>query len=145
MVDVYTEVLIQCPIDKVANYAADPDNAPHWYVNIKSAEWRTDKPLQVGSRIAFIAHFLGRKMAYTYEVTEFVPHSKMVMRTADGPFEMSTTYEWHPEPGGLTKMSLRNAGAPTGFSRIVAPFMASAMKRANRKDLLLLKSILEGN
>lgn len=41
-------------------------------------------------------------------------------------------------------MRLRNRGEPTGFSRLLAPLMAPAMRRANRKDLRRLKAILEG-
>ncbi|MGD6962286.1 SRPBCC family protein [Fictibacillus phosphorivorans] len=92
MVDVRTEISINCPIDVVAHYAADPDHAPHWYENIKEIEWVTMKPLQLGSKMAFIAYFLGRKLEYVYEVTEYVPGKKLVMTTANGPFPMETTY-----------------------------------------------------
>ena len=40
-------------------------------------------------------------------------------------------------------MTLRNRGEPSGFFRIVAPLIAAAMRRANRKDLARLKTILE--
>jgi hypothetical protein len=40
-------------------------------------------------------------------------------------------------------VTLRNRGAPAGFSRLVAPFMAAVMRRENRKDLARLKSLLE--
>jgi hypothetical protein len=66
------------------------------------------------------------------------------MRTADGPFAMETTYEWKPSKAG-THMTLRNRGTPSGFSRIVAPFMSAAMRRANQKDLAALKKLLEAN
>jgi hypothetical protein len=56
---------------------------------------------------------------------------------------METTYTWEPVGEGQTRMTLRNRGEPTGFSKIAAPFMAAAMRRANRKDLALLKSLLE--
>ena len=64
-------------------------------------------------------------------------------RTAEGPFPMETTYTWAPADGGATRMTLRNRGEPAGFAKILAPFVAGAMRRANGKDLARLKSILE--
>ena len=93
-VDVTTDILINCPRDIAAGFASDPDNATKWYVNIKSVEWKTTKPLQIGSQMAFKAQFLGKKLEYIYEVIENIPNEKFVMRTADGPFPMETTYTW---------------------------------------------------
>ena len=143
-VDVLTEAIIERPLQVVAPYAGNPDNAPKWYVNIKSVEWKTPPPLQVGSRLAFVAHFLGRRLAYTYEIVETVPGERLVMRTAEGPFPMETTYRWVAEGENRTRMSLRNRGEPSGFGKLAAPLMAAAMRRANSKDLARLKAILEG-
>ena len=143
MVDVTTDVLIRCPRDKVSEYTSDSDNAPMWYQNIKSVEWKTPKPLTLGAQIAFRARFLGRQLAYVYEISELVPGQKLVMRTADGPFSMETTYLWEDIEEKTTRMTLRNGGSPTGFSRFFAPFMSLAMRRANQKDLKRLKFILE--
>ena len=41
-------------------------------------------------------------------------------------------------------LTLRNDGAPSGFSRLAAPVLATAMRRATTKDLAALKTILEG-
>jgi hypothetical protein len=142
-VDVVTEVVIARSRGEVAAYGAEPDNAPNWYVNIKSVEWKSSPPLAVGSRVAFVAQFLGRRLAYTYEIAELVPGEKLVMRTAEGPFPMETTYTWEELADGRTRMTLRNRGEPQGFSKLAAPFMASAMRRANRKDLAQLKAVLE--
>jgi len=142
-VDVRTEIVISRPRSEVAAYASDPDNAARWYQNIESVEWKTSKPLAVGSRVAFVARFLGRRLAYTYEVTELVPGERFVQRTMQGPFPMETTYTWEDNPAGGTKMKLRNRGEPSGFSSFAAPVLASAMRRANRKDLAQLKAILE--
>jgi hypothetical protein len=142
-VDVLTEIEIDRPRSDVSTYAADPDTATTWYENIKAVEWKTPKPVAVGSRIAFVAQFLGRRLAYTYEVKELVSSVRLVMSTADGPFPMETTYTWDDTADGRTKMTLRNRGAPTGFATVAAPVMARAMRRANRKDLLRLKGILE--
>lgn len=142
-VDVRTEIVIERPRNAVAAYAGDPDHATTWYQNIESVEWKSPKPAAVGSRIAFVARFLGRHLVYTYEIRELVPNERLVMSTPDGPFSMETTYTWQDTGSGGTRMGLRNRGEPSGFSRIAAPVMASAMRRANRKDLARLKRVLE--
>jgi hypothetical protein len=143
-VDVLTETVIRRPVAEVAAFAGDPGHAPEWYVNIDSVEWRTPPPVAVGSCMDFVARFLGRRLAYTYEVVELVPDERLVMRTADGPFPMETTYTWEALDSGATRMTLRNRGRPSGFSALAAPFLASAMRRANEKDLAALRSRLEG-
>jgi uncharacterized membrane protein len=142
-VDVLTEIVIERAREEVAAYAADPDHAPQWYQNIESVEWRTPRPSAVGSQIAFVAHFLGRRLAYVYEIVELVVGERLVMRTAEGPFPMETTYTWQSAGPDRTHMTLRNRGEPSGFSKLAAPLMVSAMRRANRKDLAQLKAILE--
>jgi hypothetical protein len=142
-VDVITEIIIERAREDVSAFAANPGNAPAWYENIKSVEWKTEPPLRVGSKAAFVAEFMGRRLAYTYEIAELVPYQRLVMRTAEGPFPMETIYTWQSLGGGVTRMTLRNRGVPRGFSRVIAPFLAAAMRRANRKDLARLKTLLE--
>jgi len=144
-VDIVTEIEIDRPRDAVAAFAGDPDNAPTWYVNIKSVEWQTPAPLAVGSKLAFVAKFLGRRLAYTYEIVELAPGARLVMRTAEGPFPMETTYTWDDAGPGRTRMTLRNRGEPRGFGKLLGAMMAPAMRRANKKDLARLKSILEAH
>ncbi|WP_426451848.1 SRPBCC family protein [Paenibacillus sp. S-38] len=144
MADVQTEITIHRPLEEVSAYTADPDHAPEWYVNIHSAEWRTPRAISVGAQIAFKARFLGRELSYVYEIVEYLPGQKLVMRTADGPFPMETTYEWEALDSCTTRMKLRNRGNPAGFSKFLAPLMEPAMKRANSKDLAQVKAILEG-
>jgi len=142
-VDVRSEIEIARPRAEVAAYACDPDNATAWYQNIEAVEWKTPKPLAVGSRIAFVAEFLGRRLAYTYEVRELIAGERFVMSTAEGPFPMQTTYTWQDTDSARTLMTLGNHGEPTGFAKVTAPAMAIAMRRANRNDLRQLKEILQ--
>jgi uncharacterized membrane protein len=142
-VDVRTEIEIRRPRAEVAAYASDIDHTTEWYENIKAVEWKTPPPLAVGSRVAFVAEFLGRRLAYTYEVRELVPGERLVMSTSEGPFPMETTYAWSDAGEGSTRMTLRNRGEPAGFKRVAAPLMARAMKRASQKDLERLKQIVE--
>ena len=142
MVDVVTSIVIKAPIEKVTAYAMNQDNAPEWYVNIKSIKWHTPKPLQLGSRFAFVAHFLGRKLNYIYEVVR-LSDTEMVMRTADGPFPMETTYRFEKIDGNTTRMILQNRGKPLGFSKLFSPFISLMMRKANTNDLKSIKQIIE--
>src|SRR5215469_2466236 len=143
LVDVVTEIEIGRPRGVVASYASEPGNATAWYQNIRAAVMKTPGPVAAGSRIAFTAVFLGRRLAYTYEVSELVPGERLVMRTSEGPFPMETTYAWRDARPGATLMTLRNRGEPSGFSGLAAPLVARSMRSANRKDLARLKAVLE--
>ena len=142
-VDVVVETTIARAPEVVSRFAGDPTNATAWYANIRSVTWTTPPPAAVGSRMEFEARFLGRRLVYTYEIAELVPEHRLVMRTADGPFPMETTYTWAPSEEG-TRMTLRNRGEPSGFARVAAPVMDRAIHRATTKDLARLKTILEG-
>jgi hypothetical protein len=141
-VDVLTEIEIARPRAEVAAFACDPDCATDWYENIESVEWRTPPPLAVGSRLEFVARFLGRRLTYTYEVREHVPGERFVMSTEQGPFPMETTYTFEDAPRG-SRMTLRNRGEPSGFAKVGAPVMERAMRRSNQADLRRIKEILE--
>jgi len=143
MIDVSTEIDINCSKAKVAEYSANPDNAPKWYVNIKAAKWKTPKPLQVGSQIVFKTKFLGKLLVYIYEISEYAAEQKMVMKTIIGPFPMETIYTWKSIDGNITRMSLQSKGNPGGLSKLLTPLLSFAIKRANNKYLQRLKEIIE--
>jgi hypothetical protein len=112
-VDVTTEIVIAAPCEQVAAYAGDPSNAPEWYANIVSVRWQSPPPVDVGSRLDFVANLLGRTLAYTYEVVENSPH-RLVMRTAQGPFPMETTYTWQPENASSSVPDAADPAPSTG-------------------------------
>ncbi len=143
MIDVSTEIDINCSREKVAEYSANPDNAPKWYVNIKAAKWKTPKPLRVGSQIVFKARFMGKALVYIYEIAEYAAEQKMVMKTIMGPFPMETVYTWKSIEGNITRMSLQRKGSPGGLSKLLTPLFSFAIRKANNKDLQRLKQIIE--
>ena len=83
-----------------------PHERPECYTNIHSVSWRTPPPPEVGSKLDVEARFLGRRLAYTYEIVDL------------------------EQVAGGALMKLRNRGAPSGFAKVAAPMVAKAMKSA---------------
>ena len=143
-VDVTVTTEIARPRAAVAAWCCDPDNDTAWYVNIKEVTWLSDKPARVGTKVARVAYFLGKRIAYTYVVEELEPGERLVMSAIDSPFPMTTTYTWEDAGDGATRMFLRNQGEPTGFfGMLTGPLMAMQMRSATTKDLARLKQLLE--
>ena len=144
-VDVETSTIIDKPRGKVANFAANPANAPRWYANIESVEWKGTHRVAVGAKVEFVARFLGKQIEYTYEIVEYEPLERLVMRTFEGPFPMETTYTWEAVSPKSTRMTLRNSGSPAGFVKFAGPMMSRAVRKATEKDLETLKELLESS
>jgi uncharacterized protein YndB with AHSA1/START domain len=142
-IDVEVHTTIDRPRTDVAAYACDPDYVTAWYANIRTVEWKTAPPVTIGSLFTFTSEFLGRSMAYTYEVVELVAARRFVMRSDGVPFAMETTYTFEDGDDGSTFMTLRNRGEPRGFAGLATPILATAIRRATAKDLARLKAILE--
>ena len=142
-VDVSTEIVIARPRHEVAGFAVDPDRLPLWFANIRGLEWKTEPPVRIGTRLALVAQLLRRPVACTYEVVDYVPGERFVMRSVDGPQAMETSYAWRDAGAHGTAMTLRQRGTPAGFSRLLTPLLTIAIRRGHARDLALLKSILE--
>ena len=144
-VDVGSEILIERPPGIVSAYVSDPGNAPTWHEHITSAAWVTEQVAHVGSRIRIVVEFIGRKLDFTYDIVEFVPGEKIVMRSVEGPFAMETAYTFEETRDGHTRMTMRNHGELSGPSKLMAPVVTKALRSATEKDLTKLKQILEGH
>jgi uncharacterized protein YndB with AHSA1/START domain len=143
-VDVEVHATIDRPRAEVAGYCCDPENVTAWYGNVTAVQWETDGPLAIGSRFRFTSDFLGRRLQYTYEVLELVPAERLIMRSDQSPFRMETAYTFQDTAGAATWMTVRNRGEPTAYTGLAPAILATAIRRATSKDLIKLKSILEG-
>jgi len=142
-VDVTSEIEIKRWVPEVAAFATNPDNAAKWRTSIGSVEWKSPRPLRVGSRLTFNARFLGKKLAYRYEVIDFVPSERLVLRAPQNSFPMETAFTWKPAEMGGTRMTLSRRGELSGFLQWFEPLIALLVGHHNRKDLARLKALLE--
>lgn len=144
-VDVASQIEIERPAGIVSAYVSDPANATAWHDHIKASSWASAPGPHVGARIAFVVEFLGRRLDFTYEIVEFSPGEKLVMRSVEGPFPMETVYAFEETRDGHTRMTMRNHGQPTGVSKLMTPMIATTLRSASERDLARLKEILEGH
>jgi uncharacterized membrane protein len=135
MVDVKTEIIINLPKEKVAEFVSDPNNATRWCKHIKSVVWDGHGPLRAGAKIVFNNH--------VYEVIEVIPGQKIVMRTLRKGMNMQTTVAWQAINENTTCMTLGSRGIPRAFSNAIAPLLALAIRKVCRRNLKQLKSLLE--
>ena len=143
-VDVIAEVVIQRPRDQVATYAMDPQYEPEWISGIRESRMLTDPPLGEGTRVHRVARFLGRRIEYILEVSEYDPEHRLAMRSVKSPFPMRVTYEFE-EVGSGTRARIHVQGGPDGLLGLVGPLLAMGVRRNISRDLKNLKSLLEAD
>jgi uncharacterized membrane protein len=143
-VDVEVEATIARPRAEVAAFAMTPENETRWIGGIAASRMVTAPPLRVGSEVARVASFLGRRIDYALRVVEHEPGRIIVMDSVRGPFPMRVTYAFADDAGGGTRVRNRVEGEATGFYGLAAPLMAGAVRRSLRRDLATLKRIMEG-
>jgi carbon monoxide dehydrogenase subunit G len=141
--DVQVEETIARPREDVARFAMAPENETRWIGGIKESRMLTEPPLAVGSEVARVASFLGRRIDYALRVIEHEPGRIIVMDSVRGPFPMRVTYAFADDSAGGTRVRNRVEGEATGFYGLAAPLMSAAVRRSLRGDLRTLKRIME--
>ena len=143
MISIRNEIVINKPILEVSNYSADPTNSIKWCKRIISIQWKTPKPIQLNSKIAYKSKFIGAVISYTYEVVFFEENKKLMLKIKEGMLPLSTTFAWNSIDENTTIMTITTIGKLKMFSTILSPFASSIMKQRNKKDLKKLKETLE--
>jgi uncharacterized membrane protein len=140
--DVTVEARIDRPREEVARYAADWRNDREWIGALSEVRLVSEGPFGVGSQVARVASFLGKRVEYVNEVVEYEPGRRLVMRSVKAPFPMTVAYEFE-DAGGGTLLRIRARGEASGFYRAAGPLLPRAVRRAIAGDLGRLKRTLE--
>ena len=140
--DVTVETIAAAPRADVAAYAIDWRNDREWIGALSDVRLVTEPPFGVGSRVARVASFLGKRMEYVNEVIELEPGRRLVMRSVRSPFPMTVTYEFADAAGG-TSIRIRAQGDVSGFYKLGGRLLSRAVRRSIEKDLARLKTIVE--
>lgn len=140
-VNVSTEIIIERDRPSIAQFVTDPANDRSWIGGVLEAKRLDDGPIVVGSRIARVVRFLGRRIQYTLKIVE-QEHERRVVMTTDSPFPMMVTYEFEAA-GSQTLVRVRVSGQPRGFFRLGGAFLNRMVLGNVTKDLVRLRDRME--
>ena len=87
------------PADAFA-YLSRFDTAAEWDPGVESAEMLTDEPVGLGSRFLLQCRFAGRTIPLEYEIVEFEPARRVVLRAQNATICSTDTITFAPEGSG---------------------------------------------
>ena len=134
---------IDRPAGVVFAYVADMSKNPTWQAGQERCTWTTEPPIRVGSTYDQVAHFLGRTIRSSFEVTEFdPPHSIRIVSTAGTmPIDVTRTVEAIDE--NRSRVTADVVGDPPGAMKLLGPVLRWMVSSSVRKDYRRLKDLLE--
>ena len=140
-IDVVAEVYVRRPREEVAAYMTDPANDPEWIGGLREAQLVGEGPPRVGSRVARVASFMGRRVEYVNEITALEPGRILEMRSVKAPFPMHITYSFEDRDGGTAVRNHVRGGG--GLFSLGSPLFAPMVKRNVQRDLERMRDVLE--
>ena len=76
------------PLDRVFEYVSIPGNDPTWVPASLRHEKLSPGPMRVGSITEEDVGFLGRRMRYAWEITQYEPPTAFALRSVSGPIPL---------------------------------------------------------
>lgn len=134
-------VVINRPIEEVFAYVIDIKNMPQW-AGFPEVEQTSEGPVGVGTTARGVSQFLGQRMEWTMEITEYEPNRKIKEKITSGPMSMEASVTFEPVEGG-TRYTQVGEGEVAGLFRMAAPVVNRMMQKQLEGNLANLKDILE--
>jgi uncharacterized membrane protein len=143
MARVEASVEINRPVEEVFAFGSNPENDTQWESGILEVEQTSDGPIGVGATLRGVDHFLGQRIEWASEVTEYQPHRRVDYTIAAGPLHLEQSCTFEPVEGG-TRVTLVYEGEAEGFFKLAEPIVVRMFQRQIEGNLANLKDILEG-
>jgi hypothetical protein len=134
---------IDQPIDRVFEYIATPDNDPTWVPASLRHEMLSPAPMRVGSITEEDVWFLGRRMRYAWEITQYEPPTVFALRSVSGPIPATIRVLLESLDGVRTKVILVGEVRLRGVYKPMELVMRLVAQRQFGTQLGTLKNLLE--
>jgi len=131
---VTAEIDIDAPIDEVFSYVTDPHNQVHWVQAVSDVHEVSD-PTGVGQRFTYSAHFLGKRLELTEEVTDFEPNTLYAWRTVHGPVHGAHHFQFEQKNSG-TRVTVELGVQDLHFlGKLAEPLIVRSARRHQQHSL----------
>ncbi|MEO8399469.1 MAG: SRPBCC family protein [Ignavibacteriaceae bacterium] len=141
MIALQKSILIDRAKEDVFSFVSNYKNDPKWRTGVIEMN---QEPLKtkIGTITNETVRFLGFKIIFPAEITEYYNNFKVSFRTTAGPFESFGFREVMPEEG-WTNFTYSLSSNLKGIYKIFSLFLQRIYNRRMEKDLKKLKAILE--
>lgn len=136
-----TRVYINRPVGEVFARWADLGRAPEWAAAVIERRKLTEGPVGVGTKYRAVDQFLGRRIEFTLEITEYEP-DRLMAGAWSGAMEGGWEARFEDRDGG-TELAVHAEMKPSEMLKLLSPFMGGFAKRAMQKDLARFKTWVE--
>jgi len=142
MARIEESVEIKRPADKVFAFTTDAKSWPKWQSTFPDAEQTSQGPVGVGTTFKGTIRMMGLTMKWTATAMEYEPNRKFGKNIACGLItnEQHNTYD--PIEGG-TRFTIVYNMKVGGLMKLMSPMIVSSTRKALKKALSNLKSVLE--
>jgi len=144
-VEVAVSEVIERPLETVAAFVVDPSNLRRWSKQVAAAEWTTDPPVRLGSRVRFRRTGRAGSAVDEYEVCEYDLGHQVALRSIDTTPATTITYTWRAVSDRVTHMTLRTRIDATARPGPVGSIQRVVVRRSTTRDLRALKRIVESS
>ncbi len=134
MIQIETSVDINRPVEQVAEFFSDNENALLWQTGLIETRL-TSEPNRVGSTWTDVVQVLGRRIELSFVATEVEPESRFAFKSTSGPIPVSGSYTMEPA-GDSTRVT---------FALEAEPIVKRVTLRQWEANLANLKDLLEAD
>lgn len=135
---------IERPPQEVFDFVADPANDRKWRDSAVSAEWLSEGPIGVGSKLKSVDKMMGRKIESTSEVTAYDPPHKLGQEKLGGPVPFEFTIVLEPDGSG-TKLTMAGQAEVGGFFKLAEGLVGKQFEKQLDTDFKGLVRVLEAS
>jgi uncharacterized membrane protein len=142
MARVEASVVINRPLEEVFAFASNTENHTQWNSGVLEVEQTSEGPVGVGTTFRGVDHFLGQRVEWTSEVTEYQPDRRVDHTIAAGAIRLEESCTFECVEGG-TELTVLYEGEARGFLRLAEPIVVRMFQRQIEGNLANLKDVLE--